>query len=101
MTLPYSFQVGATHNEMQDVDVVYYDGTLVVPEDMSGVQILDNPISPEAGSEHDETDKESRKRKNVITGRNPGKCGWQTFFLNRNKSKEHVAQSTSKGENAK
>ncbi|XP_072033941.1 uncharacterized protein [Amphiura filiformis] len=64
-------QVGAVQNEIQDVDVVYYDGALVVPEDMSGVQILDNSLSPEAGTEHEEVDKESRKRKNVITGLNP------------------------------
>ena len=69
----FHLQVGATQNEIQDVDVVYYDGALVVPEDMSGVQILDNPISPEGGgSEHEEGDKETRKRKNAATARNAG-----------------------------
>ena len=55
------------------MDVVYYDGALVVPEDMSGVQILDNSMSPEgAGSEHEEGDKETRKRKSAATARNAG-----------------------------
>ena len=60
-------QVGTTQNDLQDVDVVYYDGALVVPEDMSGVQILDNSMSPDphAGSEHDDNEKEIKKRKNA------------------------------------